>query len=75
MVLARPYGQKGVDGRSKWRASTGEIEVWLDGWCEGGLVQQRNGGGGCATMRDRLESVESPGTYITEKYFPAAIFV
>ena len=26
-------------------------EVRLDGWCEGGLRQQRNDGGGCATMR------------------------
>ena len=31
---------------------------WMDGWCEGGLRQQRNDGGGCATMR---EGVESPG--------------
>ena len=23
-------------------------------------------GGGCATMRDRSERVESPGTYVTE---------
>ena len=28
--------------------------------------QQRNDGGGCATMRKRPESVESPGTYVTE---------
>ena len=27
--------------------------VRLDGWCEGGLRQQRNDGGGCATMRER----------------------
>ena len=38
---------------------------WLDGWYEGGLGQQRNGGGGWASMRERLERVESPGTYIT----------
>ena len=38
----------------------------LDGWCEGGVRQQRNDGGGCATMRKRPESVESPGTYVTE---------
>ena len=25
------YGQKGVDGRSKWRAGTRETEVGLDG--------------------------------------------
>ena len=29
---------------------------------EGGLGQQRNDGGGCMTMRKR---VESPGTYAT----------
>ena len=32
-----PYGQK----------------VRLDGWCEGGLGQQRYDGGGCVTMRER----------------------
>ena len=41
-------------------------EVRLDGWCEGGLRQQRNDGEGCATMHERLEGVESPGTYETE---------
>ena len=41
---------------------TKETEVRLDGWCEGGLRQQRNDGGGCATMRERPERVESPGT-------------
>ena len=29
------HGQKGVDGRSKWRAGMRETEVRLDGWCEG----------------------------------------
>ena len=29
-----------------------ETEVRLDGSCEGGLRQQRNAGGGCATMRE-----------------------
>ena len=61
-----PYGQKGVDGRSQWRPGTRETEVRLDGWCEGGLRQQRNVGGGCAIMRERSERVESPGTYVTE---------
>ena len=42
---------------------TRETEVRLDGWCEGGLRQQRNDGGGCVTMRER---VERPGTYVTE---------
>ena len=46
-----PYGQKGVDGQSQWGTGTRETEVRLDGWCEGGLRQQRNDGGGCTTMR------------------------
>ena len=29
-------------------------------------MQQRNDGGGCATMRERPERVESPGTYVIE---------
>ena len=41
-------------------------EVRLDGWCEVGVRQQRNDGGGHVTMRERPESVESPGTYVTE---------
>ena len=61
-----PYDQKGVDVRSQWGMRTRETKVRLDGWCEGGLRQQRNDGGGCATMRKRLERVESPGTYVTE---------
>ena len=40
-----PYGQKGVDGGSKWSAGTRETEVRLDGWCKDGLRQQRNDGG------------------------------
>ena len=55
------FGQKGFDGRSKCRASMRETEVRLDGWCEGGLGQQRNDSGGCALMSERLERVESPG--------------
>ena len=43
-----------------------ETEVRMDGWCEGGLRQQRNDGGGCVTMPDRSEGVESPGSYVTE---------
>ena len=61
-----PYGQKGVYGRSQWGTGTKETEVRLDGWCEGGLREQRNDGGGCATMCGRSERVESPGTYVTE---------
>ena len=41
-------------------------EFRLDGWCEGGLGQQRDDSGGCASMRERSERVESPGTYVTE---------
>ena len=40
-----PYDQKGVDGRSQWRTGTRETEVRLNGWCEGGIRQQRNDGG------------------------------
>ena len=38
----------------------------LDGWCEGGLGQQKSDGVDCATIRERLERVESPGAYQTE---------
>ena len=44
-----------------------ETEVRLGGWCEGGLRQQRKDGGDCATMGERSERVESPGTYVTER--------
>ena len=40
-----------------------ETEVGLDGWCEGGLGQQRSDGGGRPTMRKRSERVESPGPW------------
>ena len=38
------------------------------GWMDGVKVvrQQRNDGGGCATMHERWERVESPGAYGTE---------
>ena len=32
------------DGGSKWRAGTRETEVRLDGWCDGGLGEQRSDG-------------------------------
>ena len=48
------------------RAFTRETEVRMDGCCDGGLGQQRNDGGHCASMRERSERVESPGTYVTE---------
>ena len=43
-----------------------ETEVGLDVYCEGGLWQQRNDGGGCEKMHKRSDRVESPGTYVTE---------
>ena len=46
-------GQKDVDGGSKWRAGTRLTEFRLDGWCEDGRGQQRNDGGGSATMREK----------------------
>ena len=64
--MSTVYGQKGVDGRSQWRTGTRKAEVRLDGWCEGGLRQQRNDVGGSATMPEISERVESPGTYVTE---------
>ena len=48
------------------RTGKRETEVRLDGCCEGGVGQQRNNGGGCASMRGRSERVERPGTYLTE---------
>ena len=40
------------------------------GWMDGVKValgnRSRNDGGGCATMRERPERVESPGTYVIE---------
>ena len=56
----------GCCGESKWRTGARVTEVRLDGWCEGGLGQQRNYGGSWATMRERSERVESPGIYVTE---------
>ena len=44
--------------------------VGLDGWCDGGLGQQRNDGGGCASMLERQERVESPRSYLTEWVSP-----
>ena len=33
--------------------ATRETEVRLDGWCEGGLGQQINDGGGCTSMSEK----------------------
>ena len=43
-----------------------ETEVLLDGFCEGGFMQQRSDGGGSGSMYERSERVESIGTYVTE---------
>ena len=54
---------------SEGRVRSRETDVRLDNWCEGSLRQQRNDGGGCATMSGEWrgeERVESPGTYVTE---------
>ena len=47
------YRQKDVHGRSQCGTGTRETEVRLDGWCEGGVRQQRNDCGGC--VKDRKE--------------------
>ena len=49
--------------KNQWGTGTRETEVRLDGWCEGGLRQQRNDGGGYATMRERSERTD---TNVTE---------
>ena len=43
-----------------------EVDRGLDGWCEAGLGQQRNEGGGCASIRERSKRAESPGAQVTE---------
>ena len=55
------YGQKSVDGGLSEGQGTRETEVVLDGRCEGDLGQQRNDGGGCVSMLERSERLESPG--------------
>ena len=45
--------------------ATRETDVWLDGWCEGGLGQHRNDGGGSPSMRERSERVESQLVHIS----------
>ena len=49
-------------GRVRGRPRLG----WMEGVKVRGLRQQRNDGGGCATMRERPKRVESPGTYVIE---------
>ena len=50
----------------KWRTGARQTEDGLDGWCEGGFRQQRSDGGGCVTILERWEKVESPDAYVTE---------
>ena len=38
--------KKSVDGRSQWGTGTREAKFRLDEWCEGGLRQHRDDGGG-----------------------------
>ena len=57
LLMAEVSGRR-VRGRSRLG--------WMDGWCEGGLGQQRNDGVGCASMLERSDRVESIGTYVTE---------
>ena len=59
------YGAKAWSMRSSERRKVNVLEV-SDGWCQCGHGQQRNDGGGCASMRERSERVENPGSYITE---------
>ena len=49
-----------------YHLGTRETKVRLDGWCVGDLGKQRNDGGGCVTMLERSERVESPGIYVTK---------
>ena len=42
----------------QWGTGTREIEVRLDGWCEVGLRQQRNDGGGLGGT-GRIKSLEN----------------
>ena len=47
-------------------AGTGQTEVWLDGWREGGLGQQKDDCRGGAIMRKREEGVEIPAAYVDD---------
>ena len=46
--------------------ATRQAEVRRYEWCEGGFGQQRNDGGGCVTMPEKSERVESHGAYVTD---------
>ena len=48
------------------REGTGKIAVRLDGWRVGDFGQQRDDGGGCETMREKYERVESPGAFVDD---------
>ena len=53
-------------GRVRGRPRLG----WMDGWCESGLRQQRNDGGGCAKDRKEWEAL----VHMQLNEFHAAIF-
>ena len=42
-------------GRVRGRPRLG----WMDGWCEGGVRQQRNDGGGCAKDRKEWRALDT----------------
>ena len=55
-----------VERMDQYHMTRRVLMVRLDGWCEGGLRQQRNVSGGCVTMSKRQKRVDSPGTYVIE---------
>ena len=55
--MSTVWPEGGVDGRSQWRTGIRETDVRLNGWCEGGLRQQRNDGGGCAKDRKKWRAL------------------
>ena len=58
--MARRVLMAVVSGGRIWDRPIG---VRLDGWCESGLGQRRDDGGGCSTIRGRYEGMVSPGAY------------
>lgn len=58
------------------RSWTEYTEVRLDGWCEYGLGQNRDGGGGRTTVRIGQEGVESPAAAcnLMRAYMMAVLF-
>ena len=58
-------------GRVRGRPSL--TEVRLDGFREDGLGPQRDDGGGCLTMREKYEGVESPCACVDDRVFNMAV--